>query len=121
MERSTKTPGLAYDDWNQIQSRISALIAQAGVSFVQGEVIKRDDVKKLVWIEELGTTPIPIIGFDYEFLVYDETPTETRAYTLLIKPKCPDIGDTILVALHLGAHRLPKCIGKIQSKDWIDV
>ena len=31
----------------------------------------------------------------------------------------PKVGDTVLIVLEMGTHRLPRCVGVIQSKDYM--
>lgn len=99
-----------WGDWNEITERIRSIIAQQGTNFVQGRVLKADPVRNLVWLEETGDQPVPLIAFDYK----DE---ETGAK---VKVVCPKKGDLVLVAFHLGTRRLPKCLGKVQSTGWLD-
>lgn len=105
---------LTYDDWNEISGRIAAAIAQAGESFIQGEVVKRDTDNRLIWLKELGDTPIPVVAFDYYFI---DPVTELE---VTVKLEIPFVGDLAVIALHLGSRRLPRCIGKIQSTGWVD-
>jgi hypothetical protein len=96
---------LTYDDWNEISNRIATLIAQAGTPFILGTVIKNDETSHLVWLEETGSTPIPLVAFEYDAVI-DEI-------TYKLKPVTPKVGDLVLVGLHMGSRRLPKCLGRV--------
>ena len=96
--------------------------------FVTGKVIKRDENKNLVWLEEFGSQPIPLFTFDYQVKYYDESPRGIvgtgqvqRTYQKEAKTKviCPKVGETVLVARELGLRRLPRCLGVLRSRDFI--
>lgn len=100
--------------------------------FVTGTVIKRDELKKLVWLEEFGDQPIPVVAFNYEVKYYDESVKGTNygtsgsaaQYKTYVKKAVaeilvPKVGETVLVARELGIGRLPRCLGVIQGKGWI--
>lgn len=122
-------------EWASIRTLIEIVAAEMSGNrnfFTTGKVIKRDETKKLVWIEDFGDQPIPIIGFDHEIEYYDETPKGTIAVVaggaspykvvkkkVKVKTLVPKIGDTVVVARELGSRRLPRCLGVIQGKGWI--
>lgn len=123
---------LTYSDWQSILDKIDAMIGKRGEYFSQGEVTQRDEINRLVWTKEFGDQPIPLIGFDYQVDVYDATPRNTvvpavgsaspfttEKHTYTIRMMVPLIGETVLIAKHLGADHLPKCLGKIQSTNYI--
>jgi hypothetical protein len=123
---------ITYADWSEIVNKIEEIVAKQGEYFVQGEVIKRDETNKLVWLREFGDTPIPLFSFDYTVDVYDETPNgtivpfwgtpspfRTKKKIYKVKVTVPAIGETVLVAKHLGADHLPKCVGVLQSTNFI--
>lgn len=85
--------------------------------FVMGKVIKRDPVKNLIWMTEFGDQPIPLFSFDYEVFYYAGTPL--RKKTAKVKPACPKIGQTVLVAREMGLNRLPRCLGVLRSKGFV--
>ena len=126
---------ISEGEWSSISALIETIAARVSGNrnfFTTGKVIKRDEAKKLVWIEDFGDQPLPIIGFDYTVDVYDETPAGTtvpsvgsgspykvKKKTLTIKVQVPKIGQTVVIASELGSKKLPRCLGVIQGKDWI--
>jgi hypothetical protein len=124
---------LTQSDWHEILNKIGSMIGKRGESFVQGVVIKRDEVNKLVWLAEFADTPIPIIGFHHEVEIYDETPKgatttpvgfpaayRVRKQKYMVKTIVPQVGEMVLVARYFGVRRLPKCLGVIQSTNYVD-
>lgn len=128
---------LSKDDWREIQSFVTQIVAQHGEAFIQSKVIKSDAVNKLVWIKELGDQPIPLLAFDYQVKYYYNEPfgntttvgtaanarqrsRKTLAYTKEVEVLVPRVGDIVLVALHYGSRRLPKCLGVIKSKNYVN-
>lgn len=100
---------------------------RAGDHFFVDKVVKTDTANNLVWVSELGDTPIPLFAFDYDMTYYDESPRGTglsfggyKVYTKKAKAKvrCPKIGDVILVAREMGLNRLPRCLGVCMSKNF---
>lgn len=100
--------------------------------FVTGKVIKVDEKNKCVYLQEFGSQPIPLVGFDYEVTIYDETPRGANTTTVgtaadvkILKKKVkvavvmPKRGQNVLVARELGTSRIPRCLGVIQGKNWI--
>jgi hypothetical protein len=63
---------ITHGDWNQIQGKAKALIAQKGEPFSVGRVLRRDVARKLVWVSGFGSTPIPMMSFNGDINVYDE-------------------------------------------------
>ena len=127
---------LSFDDWREIQKFVNSRLGEQGQGFVQGKVVKNDTVNRLVWIRELGDQPIPLISFDYQVSYYYDAPTgvqgnpgdpvnskttlkQTPAYSKDVKVLTPRVGDLVLVALHFGSVRLPKCLGVIKSKKYV--
>lgn len=113
---------------------VAADISGARNFFTTGKVIKRNVAKKLVWLEDFGDQPIPLVAFSYQVKYYDETPNNTnvptvgsaspfttRTKTVTAEVQVPKIGDTVLVARELGTRRLPRCLGVILAKpgDWL--
>jgi len=101
--------------------------------FVTGKVIKRDVANKCVYLKEFGDQPVPLVGFDYTVKYYDETPNgttavasgnsqpyKTRVKTVDVTVSVPKVGQSVLVIRELGTSRLPRCVGVIQGKNWID-
>lgn len=131
---------LSRDDVREIQRMVNTVVGQVGEPFVVGIVIDNDQVKKLVWLREFGDQPIPIIAFDYQVKYYVKQPTSnnvfgaafgalsiktaiiprfTKAYSNEVEILVPQVGDTVLVARHLGSDRLPKCLGVVKGTDYI--
>lgn len=124
-------------EWNSIRSlieNVSADVSGARGFFTTGKVIKRDEGKKIVWLEEFGDQPIPLVAFTYNVKYYDETPGgttvpstgspsphTTRTKTVKAEIQVPKVGETVLVARELGTRRLPRCLGVILAKpgDWL--
>jgi hypothetical protein len=61
---------ISEEEFASIKTMIDAAIGEIGQTFITGEVIKRDEVRKLVWIKELGDQPIPVVGFQRTVDVY---------------------------------------------------
>lgn len=128
---------LNNEDHKEIQRMVNRMIAQSvGEYFVQGKVIKNDPKRKLVWLKEFGDTPIPCIAFDVQVKYYYTEPhgnttavgtavnsrvatRKTKAYSPEVEILVPRVGDVVLVARHLGSRRLPKCLGVIQSTNYV--
>jgi hypothetical protein len=106
---------LTYEDWNAIMEFVGKEIGRRTGFFEQGKVIRRDTQRKLIWLEEFGDQPIPVIGFDQEVKLY----TKTSVQRLKATPLTPKVGDTVLVAKHMGTRRLPKCLGVVQGYDYV--
>jgi hypothetical protein len=112
-----------YQEWNAIDRRIMQLINNSNTpEFTQGEVIKADPDRNLVWLNEIRDQPIPIFGFDYEVKYYDTQADGTvNVRKLRITPVCPQVGDIVLVAKQYGSLRLPKCLGILRSVEFTAV
>jgi hypothetical protein len=116
------------EDWELILGEIQK--ARPSEAITQGTVIKRDLKRHVIFMKEFGTTPIPILAFNYEVNYFDvqpfgstpnagqPMPKKRFAKKVIAKPQLPKVGDTVLVLKHLGSRRLPKCIGIIQSKNF---
>lgn len=112
-------------DWQAIYEAINRM--SAPTEFVFGIVNRRDTKHKLVWIEEFGDTPIPLVGFGANISVYDTTPTgnivdvdmdidtENLPRVFQSDPIVPLIGDVVCVIRQFGRNRVPHCIGKALS------
>jgi microcystin-dependent protein len=62
---------LTENDFASIKTMIDSAVGEIGLTFITGEVIKRDELRKLVWIKELGDQPIPLVGLKGAVRVYD--------------------------------------------------
>lgn len=120
-----------HDAWRSIDRRIDEKIAaQGGPAFVQGVVIKTDIKNNLIWLQEFGDQPIPLFTFDYDIKYYDTqpvgnvtsgspVPVKVVPTKAVVTPKCPKVGDIVLVAQQYGSRRLPKCLGVLRSRNFI--
>jgi hypothetical protein len=110
-------------EWTSIREMVLRLVTQkAGHrgNLITGKVIKRDPDHSCVWIEEFGDQPIPLVGFDYDVKSYDTDGSGTvNVKHYIVSPKTPDVGESVLVAMEMGAQSLPRCVGVIQGKNWI--
>jgi len=110
-------------EWSAISGMVARIVKQiAGErgNLITGQVIKRNESDKTVWISELGDQPIPVVGFDLDVKYYDTDGTGTvNVKHATASPITPDVGDHVLVALELGTQSLPRCVGVIQGRNWI--
>jgi len=119
-------------EWESIYQFCTKIVEQvagrAGDHFFTDTVIKNDVKQNLVWVKELGDTPIPLFTFDYEAKYYDESPRGTGlsfgAYKVYpkfakVKVKCPKIGEVVLIAREMGMNRLPRCLGVLRSTGFV--
>jgi hypothetical protein len=115
-------------EWASITEHVIKVVQQvagrAGDHLFVDRVVKNDTTQNLVWVKELGDTPIPLFTFDYDVTYYDESPRDTglsfggyRVYTKKAKSRvrCPKIGEIVLVAREMGMNRLPRCLGVLRS------
>jgi len=98
--------------------------ATANFEIVFGKVTKRDDTKKVIWLEQYGDLAIPLVSFVTGFSYYDtdasgylqlrRDPTgENAAFqTTIITPR---VGQMAVILDPGGQHRFPLCVGVIQS------
>jgi len=120
---------ISNKEWDTIYESIERM--QRGSEFVQGKVIKRDPVKNLIWIDNMGDIAIPIFAFDYIVKYYDKYINPdyifgsagapkyvTEAKEAIVSVICPQLGDTVLVVKHYGSRILPKCIGVLKSSGY---
>jgi hypothetical protein len=116
---------LEEQDWNSIRvavERICANISGRRVEwFKTGKVIKRDERNRLIWIKGMGDVAIPIIAFDYDIRYYDTDENgETRVRKARATLAVPKLGQTVVVAFELGSTRIPRCLGVLQGKNWVE-
>jgi hypothetical protein len=127
---------ISEPEWASVRAMIEEVVADLAGNrasyFTTGKVIKRNEADKLVWLEEFGDQPIPIVGFDYELKYYYASsaglatpaagaglPSKTITKTIKAKVRVPKVGETVVVAREFGSRRIPRCIGVIQGKHWI--
>ncbi len=115
---------LSFRDWDEIYAAIRKVVGDQGEPFQQVKVIRSDPVNKLVWAKEFGDTPIPLFTNYYQisYTYKDGGRTvigKTVPYSNNVEVLVPKVGDIILVAQHLGSRVLPKCIGVLASKNFI--
>lgn len=111
---------LTDSDWASIYSWYEKASGKTQGQTLMSKVIKRDEANKLIWIAELGDQPIPLLAFDYEVKYYDTDAAgaiiEKKAK---VQPMVPEVGDHVFVAMERGTRRLPRCLGKVQSQNYI--
>lgn len=127
-----------HDEWREIQNLIGRVVEGQGEYFVQDVVVKSDPVRKVIWTKEFGDQAIPLFAFDYQVKYFESettgvsgtspgpysvakkiNPKKTKPYTKEVEVLTPRKGDVVLIARHLGARRLPKCLGVLKSKNFI--
>lgn len=122
---------LDHDDWNKIYQALEDLRPASEV--VQDDVVRIDEDRKVIFTKEFGDTPIPIYAFRYEIKYYDESTRDTydpgvggqpMPYQVFVKKAItkvlmPEVGDTVLILKQFGSRRLPKCIGILQSTNFV--
>lgn len=116
---------LSHSDWTEIQNTIRRMASEVGEPFVQGKVIKVDPKNKTVFLAEFGDTPIPLVAHHYQ-ITYNSRDSagrtvrvKTNPYTTDVDVLVPRVGEIVLVAQHLGSRALPKCLGVIQSTNYV--
>ena len=112
-------------DWNSVRvavERIASDVCGRRVEwFTTGRVIKRDEKNRLVWIKGMGDVAIPIIAFDYDIRYYDTDENgETQVRKARASLAVPNVGQTVVVAFELGSTRIPRCLGVMQGKNWVE-
>lgn len=127
--------GIEREEWNMIRDLILSLIPPKTLSFEK--VIKRDDVKHVIWTKEHAKTAIPLVDFDRGFAHYDTQPTgnvvagvpmptklvkkEDKSHTnpnFLTQVITPRVGQTVIILEPWGNLRFPVCLGVILSKNF---
>ena len=115
---------LTNADWAEIQKLVSRVVSAGGEPFVQCKVVGIDISRKVVFAKEFGDIPIPMVAHWYQ-VTYSSRDAAGRVVRLKTQPFSKDveiilpaIGDTILVAQHLGTRALPKCLGVIMSTNY---
>lgn len=128
----------SHGQWQAIQEMVGNMLQAQGEYFTQDIVVKSDPVRKLIWTKDFGDQPIPLFAFDYQVKYYGSVtstvsgaspgpytivnsliPRKTKAYSKEVEILTPRKGDVVLIARHLGARRLPKCLGVLRSKNFI--
>jgi len=111
-------------EWNSIRevaARAAAEIAGRRNDWFQtGQVVKRDEKNRLIWVKGLTGVAIPIVSFNYDIRYYDtdengDAIVRTGHATLAV----PKVGQTVLIAFELGVSRLPRCLGVVQGKNYL--
>lgn len=102
-------------DFRSIRALVERMLGQKGEYFTTGTVIKRDELRNVVWLEEFGDQAIPLVAYDYEVKYYDAS----GAKLAKVRPLLPKVGQTVVVARELGSRRLPRLIGILRGTDWI--
>ena len=116
---------LSPDVWNGIAREINR--AQAPREIYFGRVQKRDELRRVIWLEEYGNLAIPLVAFAFGFSYYDTdetgqvnkkedtSGTNTAYQTRLLVPR---VGQTAVILDPGGQHRFPLCVGVIQSNGY---
>lgn len=110
---------LTEDDFASVKTLVERIISDIGQPFVTGKVIKRDEARSLIWLAEVGDQPIPCVAFNFNVSTYPEVGGKIVRRDVTTKVIVPKVGATVLVAFERGTRRLPRCIGEIQSLDYI--
>lgn len=124
---------ISNEEWGSIASMVDRMIdTKAGFRrdyFMVGTVSKRNTKDNVIYVKELGgDVKIPIFTFDYRVVYYDESPRGTagggsyRTYKKAaeVTPKLPQIGDEVLIAKEMGNDLLPRCLGVLRSRKYIN-
>jgi hypothetical protein len=121
--------------WNAIYDAIARGQRHREVTF--GKVVRRDEAKKLVWLEEFGAMAIPLVYFGFTFEHFDTEPignvtsgqpvntqktlrrdvTKTNPH-YQVQVMVPRVGQIVCVLNPAGTRRFPMCIGVIQGTDY---
>jgi hypothetical protein len=129
---------LNAEDFSSIRTFIERVVGEftgrRDEFHLTSRVMKNDKLKKLVWVAELGDQPIPIVGFDYTVKYYSVEPTgssespgisvslgdfRTLKKTAKAEVVVPAVGEIVFIVLERGSKKLPRCLGKIQGRDWM--
>jgi len=107
MPDDSLSPGL----WDQIYNAIKQMQGASPIS--QGVVSDRDEAKRVVWVRELSSDPIPVVGQSQDLVFYSG---KTRQVTK-VPPSVPQKGDIVLLIRTTGdAFR---CIGVLTpAAEW---
>jgi hypothetical protein len=115
--------------WRQIFDLISRSQSRSEITY--GKVTGQDVKNNNIFVQGFGDRPIPIIGFRYTVEYWDTqtigatpavgAPLPSRAVKrkVTVEPDLPKVGDTVMVLRHLGADRLPKCVGVLLSTNFV--
>jgi hypothetical protein len=110
-----------------VEQEVGRLVGRRRDYFMISIVMKRDEINNLVWVPEFGPTPIPLFCFDYEVAYYDTIAGGGPPFSFntvhkkfaKVRPLCPKLGETVLIAREMGADRLPRCLGTLRSLNFI--
>lgn len=118
-----KATDLAPSIWNALFDQIERSKTAREIYFAK--VTKADKTRKLIWVQDFGDLPIPLIGHNFSFSHYDtqangtlkkrEDKTQTNP-TYLVEVVTPKVGQMAVILDPWGAKRYPVCIGVILSK-----
>jgi microcystin-dependent protein len=99
-------------EWQSIHNAISRSDRPPAIK--HSTVTKRDKKNRKVWLHDYGDDPVRMASFDYEISFHDaQTGTIQKA---LLRPKIPDVGDTVLVNESMGSRNLPRITGVVPKK-----
>lgn len=105
--------------WGQIRDMVVQMLPDHEIT--RGTVIKVDANNNNVYVTEFGSTPIPIVAFDYDVTVFDSTPTGVVRKEVIAKVRMPKVGDLVAIGKQSGQRRLPLCLGVVKGKNYIGV
>jgi hypothetical protein len=128
---------LSPEIWNAISDLMHRVVPGREITF--GKVVKRDRIKKLIWLKEFGDLSIPLCYFTNSVHYFDTVPvgvvtsgqpvntelrerkdpdlnlTHQRYWT---KVQTPRVGQMAVILNSRGTDKFPICIGVIQSKGY---
>lgn len=111
---------LKAEDFSSIHAAIEQKLNKRGETLLLSKVIENNVDDKLIWVAECGDQPIPILAFDYNIRYYDtDAVGVVKEKVAKVEVKVPEKGDLVLIAMERGTRRLPRCVGKIQSQNFI--
>jgi len=112
-------------EWNSIRAACEKIAREVagtrGDWFQTGKVVKRDEKNRLIWISGMANVALPIVSFNYDVRYYD-TDDDGKLITRKARAQIvvPALGETVLVAFELGSTRLPRVLGVVQGKNYLE-
>lgn len=115
--------GITEGEWESIATMVERIVADVAGSrrdyFITGKVTKVDKLNQCVYLDEFADQPIPVVGFDYEIMYYDNDGSKVSKKQAAASVVMPKVGSVVLVAREMGTRRLPRCLGVILGTNWI--
>ena len=102
---------LSQGVWDQIYEAVRS--GQSAREVYQGIVSDRDEEDRVVWVQELSSDPIPVVGQSHDLVYY----SGTKRLVTKVPPAVPEIGDMVLLAKVMdGRYR---CVGIVHpAVEW---